>query len=420
MTVSSSTDATATAGSTGSAGSGFNGVGPALSHWQAIDELREQHRFFYNPEAQGYWVLTRYDDIREAFQTPEVFCNHSIVATNPDPEYRFLPSFADPPIHMAYRRPMNPWFSPGSVAKWEPQLRAVARTEVEALLPAGRCDYMSTFGDRFPVGAFLVSMGLPMDDADFFVSVAHRMSGAAGGEAKAVEQMNAAWGELAAYWTEMLADRRRRPLDPDVDFVTMMSRSKLNDDPMPDIDIVDIMVTLTLGSLDTLKSQLGWQLWHLGTHPDDLARIVADPGLIPGAVEEFLRAYPIVSMARKVTRDVDFHGCPLKKDDMVLLTIQAATRDPRVFPDADQVIIDRTPNRHIAFGASEHRCLGSHLARAELRLAIEEWVRLIPDFRVDATEPLLAKGGQVSLLELPLAWPAPAGPLSGTSVAGAP
>ena len=100
----------------------------------------------------------------------------------------------------------------------------------------------------------------------------------------------------------MLADRRQHPLDPTVDFMTMMSQSKLDDDPMPDDDIVDIMVTLTLGSLDTLKSQLGWQQWHLATHPEDLARIVADPSLIPSAVEEFLRAYPIVSMARKVTQ----------------------------------------------------------------------------------------------------------------------
>ena len=114
-------------------------------------------------------------------------------------------------------------------------------------------------------------------------------------------------------------------------------------------------------------------------------------------------------MARKVTRDVDFHGCPMKKDDMVLLTIQAATRDPRVFPDPEHVQIDRSPNRHIAFGASEHRCIGSHLARAELRLALEEWLRLIPEFEVDASEPLLAKGGQVALLELPLVW-TPAGP----------
>jgi cytochrome P450 len=379
--------------------------GPALSHWQKIDEVREAHRFFFNEEGPGYWVLTRYDDIREAFQTPEVFCNHSIVPTNPDPEYRFLPSFADPPIHMQYRRPMNPWFSPGSVAKFHPQLRQLARAEVEAVVASGRCDYMSTFADRFPVAAFLASMGLPMDDAEFFVSVAHRMSGAVGSDPDAVAKMTAAWGELAAYWTDLLADRRANPLDPDVDFLTMMSNAKLGDAPMVDIDIIDIMVTLTLGSLDTLKSQLGWQLWHLATHPEDRQRIVADPSLIPNAVEEFLRAYPIVSMARKLTQDVDFHGCPMKKDDMVLLTIQAATRDPRVFPNADEVIIDRSPNRHIAFGASEHRCLGSHIARAELQLAIEEWVRLIPDFTVDSDQPLIAKGGQVSLLSLPLVWP---------------
>jgi cytochrome P450 len=380
------------------------GPQPAMSHWHAIDELREQHRFFWAEEGQGYWVLTRYEDIREAFQTPEVFCNHSIVATDPDPAYRFLPSFTDPPIHMAYRRPMNPWFSPGSVAKLEPRLRELARAEVERVAADGRCDYVLSFGDRFPVAGFLASMGLPQDDADFFVSMVHRMDTRK--EKDAVEEMMAAWSELGGYWRDMLADRRKHPRDPDVDFVTMMSRATLNDSPMPDDDIVDIMVTLTIGSLDTLKSQLGWQQWHLATHPDDLARIVADPSLIPSAVEEFLRAYPIVSMARKVTQDVDFHGCPMKKDDMVLLTIQAATRDPRQFPDPEQVIIDRSPNRHIAFGASEHRCLGSHLARCELQLAIEEWVRLIPDFRVDADGPLLAKGGQVSLLELPLAWPA--------------
>ena len=383
----------------------INGTAPAMTHWHQIDELREQHRFFWNDEAQGYWVLTRYEDIREAFQSPELFCNHSIIATNPDPEFRFLPSFSDPPIHMAYRRPMNPWFSPGSVNKLEPQLRELARAEVERVVADGRCDYMSTFGDRFPVAGFLASMGLPLDDADFFVSIVHRMSGATGGDAYAVEQMGAAWGELAAYWADMLAERRKHPLDPTVDFVTMMSQSKLNDDPMPDQDILDIMVTLTLGSLDTLKSSLGWQMWHLATHPEDAARLVADPSLIPSAVEEFLRAYPIVSMARKVTQDVDFHGCPMKKDQMVLLTIQAATRDPRVFPEPEKVLIDRNPNRHIAFGASEHRCIGSHLARADLRLAIEEWLRLIPEFEVDSDEPLMAKGGQVALLELPLRWP---------------
>src|SRR6185312_14168012 len=154
----------------------INDTAPAMTHWQQIDALREQHRFFWNEEAQGYWVLTRYEDIREAFQSPELFCNHSIIATNPDPSFRFLPSFTDPPIHMAYRRPMNPWFSPAQVNKFEPRLRELARAEVERVLGDGHCDYMATFADRFPVAGFLVSMGLAMDDADFFVTVIHRMS----------------------------------------------------------------------------------------------------------------------------------------------------------------------------------------------------------------------------------------------------
>ncbi len=137
---------------------------------------------------------------------------------------------------------------------------------------------------------------------------------------------------------QLLEGHDRRPAGPPA-----RSRRRLRDPPdpghdrwrpLPDDEIQDICVTLTVGSLDTLKSQLGWCFYHLATHPEDRRRLVASPELIPSAVEEFLRAYPIVSMARKVTRDVDFHGCPMKKDEMVLLTIQSATRDPRMFPDA--------------------------------------------------------------------------------------
>jgi cytochrome P450 len=125
---------------------------------------------------------------------------------------------------------------------------------------------------------------------------------------------------------------------------------------------------------------------------------------MPTAVEEFLRAYAPVTMARLVAEDFEFNGCPMKEGDWLLLPFPAANRDPDVFPDADKVIIDRQPNRHIAFGASEHRCLGSHLARAELRTAITEWHRLIPEYRIGADEPLMAHGGQIALLSLPLAW----------------
>jgi cytochrome P450 len=379
-------------------------VAPATQHWNEIDSLREAHRFFWNTYGPGYWVLTRYEDIREAFGKPETFCNHSIVATDPEPAYRFLPSFSDPPQHIKYRQMMNRWFAPAAVQALAPRISELARETVEPLVAVGRTDFCATFGDQYPVQVFLLSLGLGPGDAEFFVSCVRRMSGAITGKAEDVARMMAAWGEIAAYWTDMVAARRAEPLDPTVDFVTHMCRCEMDGAPLPDADVIDILVTLTLGSLDTLKSQLGWCVYHLATHPEDRQRLVAEPELVAGAVEEFLRAYPIVPMARKVTRDVDFHGCPMKKNDMVLLTIPAATRDPRQFPDADQVIIDRFPNRHIAFGASEHRCLGSHLARQELQAALREWHKLIPDYRLNSDDPPLAHGGQISLLSLPLAW----------------
>lgn len=379
-------------------------VVPATEHWTEIDSLREAHRFFWNTYGSGYWVLTRYDDIREASRHPEIFSNHSIVATDPEPAYRFLPSFVDPPQHIKYRKLMNWWFAPAAVQSFAPRITEHARETIEPLVAGGSTDFCQTFGDQYPVKVFLLSVGLSTADADFFVSCVRRMSGAITGREEDVAKMMAAWGEIAAYWTDMVADRRAAPLNPDVDFVSHLCRSEIDGALVPDADVIDLMVTLTLGSLDTLKSQLGWCFYHLATHTQDRQRLVADPDLIPGAVEEFLRAYPIVPMARKVTADVDFHGCPMRKGDMVMLTYPSATRDPRQFPDADKVIIDRFPNRHIAFGASEHRCLGSHLARAEMQIAIREWHKLIPDYRLASDGPPLAHGGQISLMSLPLAW----------------
>jgi cytochrome P450 len=377
-------------------------VGPPMSHFERIDELREKYRYFWSNEGQGYWVLTRFDDIREAFQSPDVFRNHSIVPTDPDPAYRFLPSYTDPPQHMKYRGPMNRWFSPKAVAGFAPTIREHARAIVEEVAPSGSADFLKVFGDQFPARTFAYVMGLPQEDTPFFISCSNRISDTV--NAVAADPVGA-MNDIKAYYAEALADRRKNPRDPDIDFVTFLMGARIDDRPLDDEEFLDICMTLTFGSLDTTKSVLGWCFWHLATHPDDRAWVVKDPTVIPSAVEEFLRAYPIVSMARKATRDVDFHGCPIRKDDMVLLSIQSATRDPEVFPDADVVKLDRSPNRHIAFGASEHRCLGSHLARAELKIALEEWHRGIPDYSIAEGSEVKAHGGQVSLLSLPLVWP---------------
>ena len=137
-----------------------------------------------------------------------------------------------------------------------------------------------------------------------------------------------------------------------------------------------------IAGVDTTWSAIGSSLWHLATHPEDRQRLVADPSAMPLAVEELLRAYSPVTMARVVTEDVEFEGCPMKAGDKVLMNFPAANRDPEVFEDADRVVLDRELNRHVAFGSGIHRCAGSNLARMELRVAIEEWLRRIPEFRL--------------------------------------
>ena len=381
----------------------YEAVAPPPAHFLAIDRLRDKHRFFWNDHAQGYWVLTRFDDIREAFQNPEVFCNHSIVAVDPDPAYRFLPSYSDPPIHMQYRAPMNRWFSPKAVAGHVDTIRKHANDVIDEFVDSGSADFLTAFGDPYPARNFASVVGVPVSDVPFFIRCANIIAGSVnttGGDP--VGAMN----DIKDYFAVILADRRKNPKDPQTDFFSLLLATRIEGRPLDDEEFLDIMMTLTFGSLDTTKTVLGWSFWHLATHQSDREWVVRDPTIIPSAVEEFLRAYPIVSMARKVTRDIDFHGCPMKKDDMVLLSIQSATRDPAVFDEPDRVKLDRGPNRHISFGASEHRCLGSHLARAEIQIALQEWHKRIPEYRVPDGTDVLAHGGQISLLSLPLVWAA--------------
>jgi cytochrome P450 len=159
-----------------------------------------------------------------------------------------------------------------------------------------------------------------------------------------------------------------------------------------------------MAGLDTVSATLGWSFLHLARNDADRARLVNDPSVTANAIEEFLRAYAIVIPARKVMTDTVVQGCPMKAGDMVSVPINAATRDEAIYPNATTVNIDRQPNNHIAFGAGPHRCLGSHLARRELTIAMEEWHKRIPNYRLADGAELLETGGQLGLEALPLVW----------------
>jgi cytochrome P450 len=187
--------------------------------------------------------------------------------------------------------------------------------------------------------------------------------------------------EMTAYFADHLAQRRQKPTD-DLISTLMQARDK-DGQPLSDAHVLGNLRLLLIAGIDTTWSAIGASLWHLAKTPGDRDRLIAEPELLPTAIEEFLRAYAPVTMAREVMKETVVSGCPIKPGNMVLLSFPAANRDPAAFPDADKVIIDRKENRHAAFGLGIHRCVGSNLARMEMTVAIEQWLRRIPDFRLD-------------------------------------
>ena len=179
----------------------------------------------------------------------------------------------------------------------------------------------------------------------------------------------------------------------------------MGDDPLPRDDVVTVCLTMMAAGLDTTRSALGYFFHHLATHPDHRQLLVDDPALIPEAVEELLRLYGLlIQDGRYVAEDIEFHGCPLKKGDVIWLGLAAASRDPRRFDRPDEFLLGREFTKHLAFGTGAHRCLGAHLARAELVIVLEEWLARIPHFELAADEPLTERGGQLMLLSVPLRW----------------
>jgi cytochrome P450 len=377
--------------------------GPILSHFEEWDGLREQYPAFWSELYGGHWVVTRFEAIRHALQEPSTFSNESTIVSDPNPEYKFIPTFLDPPEHGKYRTLYNARFSPGMVNRITPAARAAANKYIDAFIDDGGCEFMTAFADPFPTDVFLNSINLPPEDTPLFVGWVHAVFGGLSGadpQAGVRAQM-----EMRDYFKEMLDRRRAEPQDINVDILTYFLAATIDDKAIPEDDILNMAVVLVLAGLDTTKSQLGYNFHYLATHPYDRERLVKDPSLLPTAIEELLRYHAFVPPARKLKHDIEYEGCPMQAGQMVLMPLWSATRDPRAFDDAGEVKLDREPNRHIAFGAGPHRCAGAHLARRELLVAMEEWHKRIPDYHLDAAQRITEHGWQCGPDNLPLVWP---------------
>jgi cytochrome P450 len=368
------------------------------------DELHAQSPLYWNEFGPGFWTVLNYEGILEVLQHPETFSSSVVTALDPDPQYKWIPEMLDGNEHFQWRKQLGPLFSPKSIEKLEAKVRQRAIDLIEEIVARddGGCDLMAEFAQRYPTTIFLELMGLPVDELDQFMEWEHAILHSPIADAdpsrdRRLQAMQAVMGRFAA----IIAERR---LDPRDDIVSKALTFEIDGKPVSDEDLLSFCLLMFMAGLDTVAVSLGWIFRHLAGHPEDRRRIVDEPELIPTAIEEFLRAYAIVIPARKVVRDTEIQGCPMKAGDMVNIPLAGATRDEAAFRDAKTVDIERTPNNHIAFGAGPHRCLGSHLARRELRIALEEWHKRIPEYRLVPGSELFETGGQLGLTSLPLEW----------------
>jgi cytochrome P450 len=377
------------------------------AYWALANELRESCPHFYNTyPGGGYWVFTRHDAVRDIYKTPEIFSSESITPWEPDPIYRFVPTQVDAPDHIKYRRILNPWISPTAMEAAAPMMREICRGYIEPLVLKGRCDFVDEFALRFPTAAFLTVIGVPISHTELFAGWVELFFGGFGGDPAGAEGMARALSEMREFWTEQLDDRRREG-HREGDLFSYLLDARFDDHPLEDEVLLDMCTVLTLAGLDTTRAELGYMFHHLALHPEHRRRLIDDPEIVPLAVEETLRYYTIIfGDGRKVTRDVEFHGVQLKQGDMVYGLVSGANRDPRHWEQADEFVIDRKRNNHFGFASGPHRCLGMHLARREMAIAVQEWLKVIPDFELDSDAQLMERGGgaMMALSMLPLRW----------------
>jgi cytochrome P450 len=299
------------------------------------------------------------------------------------------PITSDPPFHHHARRVLLPAFAPQKIAAMEAETRAFCHTLIDNLGDADVFDAADQYAKHIPPAVIAHMLDLPLDDGEIFRDFIHT---ALEGIAEDQEVRQAGWQKLDAYLDQRIAERSANLGD---DLLSFLLTTEMGGHRLQPEHVRGTVALLLIAGIDTTWSAIGSSLWHFAKTPTDLGRLVQDPELLSTAVEEMLRAYAPVTMARTVAKDVEIGGCPMKEGDWVLLPFPAANRDPAVFERADEVLIDREVNRHAAFGLGIHRCVGSNLARMEVRIALEVFVERFPEFELADPAAITWSVGQV-------------------------
>jgi len=336
----------------------------------------------------GMWTPITHETVQEVAYDTENFTSRSVVVSTvrpgdlapPAPIGGAPPITSDPPFHNIARRLLLPPFAPKQIEPWEPEVRRLCRKlldEMGAITPGETIvDAAVQYAQHIPVNVIGRMLGFPEEDDHLFREFVHTTLERINEEPQKRQE---AFQRLEQYIDAQVQDHVDNPRD---DLTGYLLGVEIEGNKLSAEHVRGSIILLLIAGIDTTWSAIGSSLWHLAQNPADRQRLVDDPEVMTFALEEFLRAYAPVTMARLVAKDNDFHGCPMKEHDWVLLPFPAANRDPKQFEDAERFIIDREENRHSAFGLGIHRCLGSNLARLEVKVAIEEFVARFPQFEL--------------------------------------
>ena len=361
------------------------------------EDLRQRCPVAHTDRYGGGWFPATHAGVSEIAKDTEHFTSRTVIINEGRPTDEELPApigvappiTSDPPFHALARKLILPAFSPGVVNALEPQIRELCNRLLDDVIGEEVVNGSLSYAKLIPPGVIREMLGFPAEDTEKFIEMVHIITEAVD---LPLEERIEAFIPVEEYFVAQIEDHQDNPRD---DLTSFLLDAEIDGQKLALEHVFGTMVLILVAGIDTTWGAIGASLWHLAQNPEDLARLVNEPELMPTAVEEFLRFYAPVTMARLVNADMEYLGCPMKEYDWILLGFPAANRDPVVFKDADNFIIDRAENRHVAFGLGIHRCIGSNLARLELRVAIEEFIRRYPKFELANKKDVTWAQGQI-------------------------
>jgi cytochrome P450 len=360
------------------------------------EDLRQRCPVAHTNRYGGGWFPATHAGVTAIAKDTKDFTSRTVIIGNGRPTELDLPApigvappiTSDPPFHAIARKLILPAFAPGPINALEPMIRELCARLIDGLdgdvVNAGM-----SYAKYIPPSVIRLMLGFPPEDIERFIEFINIVLE---GIDHPVEQRIEEFAPVEEYFRAQMDDHLANPRD---DLTTYLLNVEIDGQKLAPEHVFGTMVLVLIAGIDTTWSAIGASLWHLAKNPKDLERLVNEPELMPTAIEEFLRFYAPVTMARLVKHDMEYLGCPMKQDDWILLGFPAANRDPAVFEDADKFIIDRAENRHVAFGLGIHRCAGSNLARLELRVAIEEFIKRFPRFELADPSAVTWAPGQI-------------------------